>query len=156
MKLLFRLLMICCLIGANTYTSNAQSIGGDFNKRGTISGTFSTDSATVARNVADTNTATIPSYRNGVSFEFEALAITGTAQDSSVIECWGTKLYNGTTGFVLLNTINLASLQTRQYFMWEPTSFNPGNQYTGYMFILRSNARTSTYTTRWRAHLLLR
>lgn len=155
MKHLSRLILIVMLMTGIQTVSSAQAFSGDFTKRGTIGGTFATDSATVSRATPDTFACVVNPHRNSVGFTIQALPVSGSAHDSTVIECWGTKTYNGTFGYVLLDTFHLATTQAYQFFDWNPVSW-PGNPYTGYMFIMRSAALTSTYTTRWRVHALIR
>lgn len=155
MKHLSRLILIMMLLVGIQTVSSAQTLAGDFIRRGTIGGTFATDSVTVARTTPDTVVAIVNPHRNSVGFTIQVRPISGTAHDSTVIECWGTKTYNGSFGWVRLQTFNMTTAQTYQYWDWNPVSWG-GNPYTGYMFIIRSSAQTSTYTTRWRVHALIR
>lgn len=155
MKHLSRLILIVMLMTGIQTVSSAQAFSGDFTKRGTIGGTFATDSATVSRATPDTFACVVNPHRNSVGFTIQAKPISGSAHDSTVIEVWGTKTYNGSFGWTLIDTFQMSTAQTYQYFDVNPVSW-PGNPYTGYMFIMRSAALTSTYTTRWRVHALIR
>lgn len=155
MKLFARLLLMLVLLMSAQTVTTAQTLGGDFTKRGTIGGTFATDSATVSMATPDTFSCVVNPHRNSVGFEIQAKPLTGSAHDSTVIECWATKSYNGTFGWVLIDTFHVSTAQAYQYWDWNPSPWG-GNPYTGYMFIMRSDAITSTYTTRWRVHALIR
>lgn len=126
-------------------------------KRAGGNGCFVTKWDTVTQTnaiVRDTFNETVSIDRNTVGFEMELERMSGSGIDTAVLTMWATRVAGGTTGWVRIQTFQVADKSETQFFMCQyPESRNP---YTGYMFTYECLRANVTNTVRWRTHLAYR